>query len=487
MKSTDDHSIFTTLIGSSASSKDIATIPETQATAGDGTASLALAFPPETFIALAAGGKPPRGADMNGFLRLLSHAVQALQAGYVGQYNATLAQSIGGYPSGAIVSGSSIGTFWVSTADNNVTTPGASGAAWQSLFAGYITQAQSDARYLMLSSTALQTVSGPVTFGGTTLVPAVADWTKRQAVGAADADARYVKNAKGNSGGIVSATMDSSGVPSFQSGEGNWYPVQLRGDYATNTDLNSEAQRASTIESNLQSSKANLSGGNQFSGDQTVNGNVIVGMGMGWAGGTSSGQVRWTNGHLAFGAPYNSLNSFTGYFQITDTLGNPSGDYSGIDMFGFDFSGARYEWHFPWNGNIITPKGYVAFQSDLNNYVSNAQYSSDFSTSDSRVINLPYNHKTQKFTFQGTPNAGQLWVPFPEAFSDIPVVLVSINNETIGQFSQRYVCIRNNTDGTNSPNITSTGFLSYSAWGNSSGTYASSAPLTLQVVAFGAK
>lgn len=136
MKTTDDRKLFDTLIGASAASGNIATIPQTQATAGDGTASVALGFPPETFIARAAGGEPPRGQDMNGFLNRLSAAVQILQAGYLGPFDETFAQGIGGYPAGAIVSGSTPGTFWVSTADANVSTPGASGATWQSLFNG---------------------------------------------------------------------------------------------------------------------------------------------------------------------------------------------------------------------------------------------------------------------------------------------------------------------------------------------------------------
>lgn len=76
---------------------------------------------------------------MNGFLNRLSRAIQVLQAGYVGPFNSTFAQAIGGYPAGAIVSGSTPGSFWVSTADSNVTTPGASGATWKSLFDGYLT------------------------------------------------------------------------------------------------------------------------------------------------------------------------------------------------------------------------------------------------------------------------------------------------------------------------------------------------------------
>lgn len=139
MKQSDDLGIFSALIAASAASGNVATVPDTQATAGDGSASIALGFPPETFIDRAAGGSPPRGADMNGFLNRLSRAIQVLQAGYVGPFNAAFAQAIGGYPAGAIVSGSTPGSFWVSTADSNVTTPGASGATWKSLFDGYLT------------------------------------------------------------------------------------------------------------------------------------------------------------------------------------------------------------------------------------------------------------------------------------------------------------------------------------------------------------
>lgn len=198
MKSTDNRKLFGTLIGASAATGDIATIPATQATAGDGTASIALAFPPETFIARAAGGEPPRGADMNGFLNLLSSAVQVLQAGYLGPFDATFAAGIGGYPAGAVVSGAAAGTFWVSTADANTTAPGDTGASWKSLFDGLATQAWANGQFLQLAATALQTVTGPVTFSGATLVPTPTDYTKKQALGASDADARYARLTGGN-------------------------------------------------------------------------------------------------------------------------------------------------------------------------------------------------------------------------------------------------------------------------------------------------
>jgi hypothetical protein len=148
MKTTDDRKLFDTPIGASAASGNIATIPQTQVNAGDGTASIALGFPPETFIARAAGGEPPRGQDMNGFLNRLSAAVQILQAGYLGPFDETFAQGIGGYPAGAIVSGSTPGTFWVSTADENMTVPSAEDANWASLFANYTSTDDGDYRYV---------------------------------------------------------------------------------------------------------------------------------------------------------------------------------------------------------------------------------------------------------------------------------------------------------------------------------------------------
>lgn len=157
MKQSDDLGLFSALIAASAASGNVATVPDTQTTAGDGSASIALGFPPETFIDRAAGGSPPRGADMNGFLNRLSRAIQVLQAGYVGPFNSTFAQAIGGYPAGAIVSGSTPGSFWVSTADSNVTTPGVNGATWKSLFDGYLTAAIAANTYVKKSG---DTMSG---------------------------------------------------------------------------------------------------------------------------------------------------------------------------------------------------------------------------------------------------------------------------------------------------------------------------------------
>lgn len=116
-------------------------------------------------------------------------------------------------------------------------------------------------------------------------------------------------------------------------------------------------------------------------------------------------------------------------------------------MRGYDYQGTLHNWFFAWNGNITTPKGLVAFQSDLtaeatartnadNNlqnqingkqpagsYVTTDTYSSDFGTSDSRVINLAYGHKLQGFVVP-VNGSGVHDIAFPQSFSGVPTTIV---------------------------------------------------------------
>lgn len=114
----------------------------------------------------------------------------------VAPFNAQLAAAMGGYPLNAVVADPTTpGTFWVSTADANVSTPGASGAMWQSLFNGYATE----------------------------------DWANKS----------FVKNNAGTQGGIVALDLDGdgSGRVTFEAASGHWGALQPAGDYATNTAL----------------------------------------------------------------------------------------------------------------------------------------------------------------------------------------------------------------------------------------------------------
>lgn len=70
-----------------------------------------------------------------------------LKLAQISNFNAAWANAAGGYKKYAVVSDSS-GNFWVSTADANTTVPGTNGANWQSLFNGYLTESQSDGRYV---------------------------------------------------------------------------------------------------------------------------------------------------------------------------------------------------------------------------------------------------------------------------------------------------------------------------------------------------
>ncbi|MFT8720681.1 hypothetical protein [Acetobacter sp.] len=140
MKQSDDGALFGVLIGAGAAPSYIRSIPANQDTAGDGSASIGLGFPPETFLSPSGGGKYTDGRDFNGFLNLLSRAIQRLQAGYLGQFNADFANSIGGYPKGAIIAGSNAGEFFISTADSNVTDPSSAGSSWKNMMDDYALQ-----------------------------------------------------------------------------------------------------------------------------------------------------------------------------------------------------------------------------------------------------------------------------------------------------------------------------------------------------------
>lgn len=222
MKSTDDKGLIPVIVASEADSTYIRTIPAAQPATGDGSVSLDLGLPPECATSVAAGGKRPEMKDMNGIWNLFSRAIQSLQA-YRGVYDSSFAASIGGYPKNAMVSDSS-GNFWVSTADQNTTVPGASGANWQSLFNGYATEAWSKGQFLQLALATLQSVAGPVAFTGKTTVPDVSAFTGTDALNAETAEGRYVKSvpATGQTR-ITSLVENSDGRAVF--GDGTNSPV----------------------------------------------------------------------------------------------------------------------------------------------------------------------------------------------------------------------------------------------------------------------
>jgi hypothetical protein len=98
-------------------------------------------FPPNAFVAVAAGGAPPWGQDFNGILRQITQWNQWQQAGAPIVYDAAFQTSIGGYPMGAVVQIGAGGPAFMSTVDNNAAVPASGAAGWMPLptFGGNVT------------------------------------------------------------------------------------------------------------------------------------------------------------------------------------------------------------------------------------------------------------------------------------------------------------------------------------------------------------
>ncbi|WP_438381455.1 hypothetical protein ABHV46_10720 [Asaia sp. BMEF1] len=150
MKKTDFAAMFPEPWGASADAQYMQ-FPVPSSTTATGRASLDLGFPPSTMTPPEAGGSYPFGADVNGGFRMCSTSARNYEAGVIPPYSQVYAQEIGGYPLGArVADATTLGAFWISTADDNLTTPGVSGASWVTLastFSGRFIQ-----KFLLTSS-----------------------------------------------------------------------------------------------------------------------------------------------------------------------------------------------------------------------------------------------------------------------------------------------------------------------------------------------
>jgi hypothetical protein len=100
----------------------------------DGAASLTDGFPPLNFTPVGSGGVPPRGVDFNGILNAITLWSRWQAAGAQVRFDAAFAAAIGGYPMGAMLAGSTSGTVWLNTVDDNITNPeGGSPVGWINL------------------------------------------------------------------------------------------------------------------------------------------------------------------------------------------------------------------------------------------------------------------------------------------------------------------------------------------------------------------
>lgn len=200
----------------------------------------------------------------------------------------------------------------------------------------------------------------------------------------------------------------------YLDGEGVWRYSQPQGDYATNTQLSEETQRATTIESNLQSEKVAKSG-------DTMPGGLTITSGAGLV--VSADPGGQTNGKPT---NYGGITSQAGGrggsfgFYVQELVGST---FNGVVSLGFSDGTYRYL-GMPGKNTRLNDSalGDLAYTSDLSSYVPATTYTADFATSDVRVTNLPYSQRIVSFSVLITTN-GQ-YVPFPEAFADIPTSVV---------------------------------------------------------------
>lgn len=129
MKSTDIPAKFIEAFAQNAGTQYIRAIPQTST--DPNVASLDLGFPPNTATPVAAGGTPPDIKDFNGLFHQITLWSQwQAAAGPVG-YDAGFQTNIGGYPMGAILSkAATLGHYWISTADDNMSDPDTGGEGW---------------------------------------------------------------------------------------------------------------------------------------------------------------------------------------------------------------------------------------------------------------------------------------------------------------------------------------------------------------------
>lgn len=226
-----------------------------------------------------------------------------------------------------------------------------------------------DSNYVALSKATTQTINGPITFSSKTLVPNVDDWTSNEAIPAVQADGRYARdgavfnigeNTNTNNSNIL---YGSACRLSFQ--DDNNLVIY---DTSSNSAIFQLSENSISWKGNnlaLDNEKVNRSG-DSMTGHLWNTSWISAGANGGWNGArTNTGDYGWTNG-IEVGNPTNN-GAYRASIQITDVLNNGSSNTSGINFTGYDSANNTYQWYLAWNGNIQTPKGLVAFESDLSN------------------------------------------------------------------------------------------------------------------------
>ena len=101
---------------------------------GDNAASYESGFPPVTMILKTAGGKPPKGQNMNQILFELSSLARWASTGALNAYDSSFATAISGYPKGSVLISNDASKIYINTVDGNATNPNSGGSGWADIF-----------------------------------------------------------------------------------------------------------------------------------------------------------------------------------------------------------------------------------------------------------------------------------------------------------------------------------------------------------------
>lgn len=207
------------------------TNPMPESPTGSNAASIEQGFPPETMTSELAGGKPPLGQDMNGFLFLLSSHLVYLQSGLPYLFDSDVATALGGYPIGSILGMADGSGIWLNLVANNTTDPDTGGiagfaAGWRPLASygasGVATTGGSTTVNSEQAKKSVVVISGTLTSNANVILPQVAqEWLLVNATTGA-----FSVNVSAGSGANVTVPQGGYGSPLgvYSIGDGNLYP-----------------------------------------------------------------------------------------------------------------------------------------------------------------------------------------------------------------------------------------------------------------------
>ncbi|ARW49507.1 hypothetical protein [Acetobacter pasteurianus] len=159
---------------------------------------------------------------------------------------------------------------------------------------------------------------------------------------------------------------------------------------------------------------------------------ISAGAGGGWNGPrTKAGDYSWTNG-IEAGNPYGT-GGYRVSIKISDVYFDGAANTAGINFTGYDAAAKAYQWYFAWNGNITTPKGQVAFESDLTSYAQASELAagtfdgSQGSTTSGRIVGGTWlrvgNTLTQNLVIENI-GGGTVTYPIPFSGNDNQVTVI---------------------------------------------------------------